>query len=570
MTGARLERAREAVSWAPGEVWAPEARRAELVLEGGEVLAMRQAGGGRFRPASALPSGARYRISLDGADPRPDPRSHRQPEGVHGPSEVVDHGAFAWTDHDWRGFDLRTAVLYELHVGTFGDGTFQGVIDHLPELSSLGVDAIELLPVTTFDGDRGWGYDGVFLYSVHEPYGGPDGLRALVDEAHAQGLGVILDVVYNHLGPTGNVLPLFGPYLTDRHRTPWGDAVNFDGPGSQEVRRFVIDNVWHWVEHYHVDGFRLDATHAIIDDSPTPILDELAAEMAEASKRVGRRIWMVAEHEDVDERLVRDPEHGGAGMDAVWNDPVHHALHALLTGERDGYYAPWGSVADLARVLAQRAVRPGDGLAPERFVIFDQNHDQVGNRAGGERLGHLVGTDLAMVAAALTLLAPGVPMLFMGEEWGASSPFPYFCGERSPELDDAVRRGRREEFASFCWDDVPDPVAIETAESARLVWTERAQGDHGRLLDWYARVIELRRSLGPDAATLVTFDEADRWVNMVRGSLQVAINLAVHAQAVPCADAAHRAVLAASSEGVSLREGSVTLPAGTLAVLGPA
>jgi maltooligosyltrehalose trehalohydrolase len=409
----------------------------------------------------------------------------------------------------------------------------------------------------------------VFLYSVHEPYGGPDGLRALVDAAHAHGLGVILDVVYNHLGPTGNVLPLFGPYLTDRHRTPWGDAVNFDAPGSTEVRRFVIDNLWHWVERYHVDGFRLDATHAIIDDSSRHILDELAAEMAEASVRAGRRIWTVAEHEDVDERLVRHPDHGGAGMDAVWNDPVHHALHALLTGERDGYYKPWGSLADLARVLAERAVRRHDGLAPERFVVFDQNHDQVGNRAAGERLGHLVGPELAMMAAALTLLAPGVPMLFMGEEWGASTPFPYFCGERSPDLDEAVRRGRREEFAAFCWDDVPDPVAIETAESARLIWSERGGGDHVRMLRWYTRMIELRRQLAGSggATTLVTFDEEDRWLSMTRGALAVVVNLSERTQSVPHTAGEGCSVLAASSPA-DLQGAAVQLAPASVAVIG--
>lgn len=574
-----MARATARPSWqGPGDVWAPRAARVDLVVDDQLPVALSPTGDGWFRPEEPLAPATRYRFSIDGGGPLADPRSARQPDGVHGPSEVVDHEHHPWTDGRWPGFDLDRAVLYELHVGTFADGSFAGVVDRLPELVALGVDALELMPVASFDGEHGWGYDGVFLYAVHEPYGGPDGLKALVDAAHAAGLGIVLDVVYNHLGPTGNVLTSFGPYLTDRHRTPWGDAVNFDGREAHEVRRFVLDNARYWFDRFHVDGLRLDATHAIVDHSPVPILRQLAEEASEWSARDGRKAWLIAEHEAIDERLVMAPEAGGAGLDAVWDDPVHHAVHALLTGERDGYYRSWGTVGDVARVLVRHCTRDdaaGAGsVRPDRFVTFDQNHDQVGNRASGERLHHLVGTELGRVAAALVLLGPGVPMLFMGEEWSASTAFPYFCGERSRPLDEAVRRGRLEELAAFGWTWVPDPVSPATMECARLRWDERAEPPHADSLDWYRRLIDLRRTrpeLSSAAPAASAYDEEARWVRLCRSGLVVAANLGENEVVVPLPrvpSGTAREVLLASTP-VGLDTQAVRLPPRSAAVVGP-
>jgi maltooligosyltrehalose trehalohydrolase len=419
-------------------VWAPLARTVEAELDGRRVP-LAPAGGGWHRAdvASAGP-GTDYGFVLDGGPVRPDPRSAFQPAGVHGPSRIVDHASFAWSDAGWRGVHLPSAVLYELHVGTFTPaGTFDAVIGRLDHLVALGVDAVELMPVAEFPGARGWGYDGVSLFAPHSAYGGPDGLKRLVDACHARDVGVVLDVVYNHLGPDGNHLGEFGPYFTDRYATPWGQAVNLDGPGSDEVRSFFVDNALMWLRDYHVDGLRLDAVHAIVDTSAVHLLEQLGQAVEDLAAATGRHLFLVAESDLNDPRIVRRREVGGYGMDAQWSDDFHHALHAALTGERDGYYADFGSLGHLATALRRGFVYAGEyapfrdrrhgrldpTLPGHRLLGFAQNHDQVGNRALGERSAALVSPERLQVAAALVLTAPFVPMLFAGEEWGARTPF---------------------------------------------------------------------------------------------------------------------------------------------------
>ena len=429
--------------------------------------------------------GTPYLFALDGGEPVPDPRSPSQPEGVFGPSVVVDHSRFPWTDDGWAGIHLPSAVLYELHVGTFSpEGTFDGVVGKLDHLADLGVTAIELMPVNEFPGDRGWGYDGVDLYAPHHAYGGPDGLKRLVDACHGRGLGVFLDVVYNHLGPAGNFLDRFGPYFTDRYRTPWGDAVDLDGPDSSEVRSFFVDNALMWLRDYHVDGLRLDAVHALFDASPVHFLAELSAAVPPGKV-------LVAESEVNEPRLTLPRDEGGYGLDAQWHDEYHHSLHALLTGERDGYYAPFGDIGHVVDALA--AAKP-----PHRYVGFMQNHDQIGNRARGERSSHLLSVDVVKAAAAAVLLSPLVPLLFQGEEWAASTPFRYFTDHRDPELARAVSEGRRREFADFGWrpEDVPDPQDPATFEVSRLDWSELDRAPHAEVLAWHRELLRLRRGVG--------------------------------------------------------------------------
>jgi maltooligosyltrehalose trehalohydrolase len=484
-------------------VWAPTPHAVELVLNGRRVD-MERDGRGWWRAAAGPTAGDRYGFSLDGGPPRPDPRSASQPDGVLGLSEVVDHARFGWTDATWRGRRLPGSIIYELHVGTFSpDATFDGVIAHLPHLSTLGVDTVELMPVAEFSGDRGWGYDGVDLYAPHHAYGGPDGLKRLVDACHAGGLAVVLDVVYNHLGPLGNFLPEFGPYFSDRHRTPWGAAVDFDGQDSQEVRRFFVDNATMWLRDYHVDGLRLDAVNAMFDESPTHILEEVADAVKLTGRELDRSTYVVAESNRNDPAIVRD-----LGLDAVWADDWHHALHAVLTGERSGYYAPFGSLEQLAKALRQAWVR-GRGrhdLPPDRFIVAAQNHDQVGNRAAGERLVALVGAEKAKLAAALLLTSPFTPLVFQGEEWAASSPFQYFTDHEDRGLARAVSEGRRSEFQAFGWkpDSVPDPQDPATFERSKLSWDEIDEPRHREMLAWYRRLIAMRRRLPPASLDEVT------------------------------------------------------------------
>jgi maltooligosyltrehalose trehalohydrolase len=579
------------------EVWAPGHERVEVVFEeGGAALSggadgrrveMAPASGGWWRTevADAGP-GTRYRYAVDGGDPRPDPRSGWQPDGVDGPSALVDHD-FAWHDDSWRGAVLANAVIYELHIGTFTPGgTFDSAIERLDYLVSLGVTAVELLPVVEFSGRRGWGYDGVDLWAPHHAYGGADGLKRLVDACHARGLAVILDVVYNHLGPSGNYLPEFGPYFTDSYHTPWGSAVNMDGADSDGARAFVVGNACSWLEIYHIDGLRLDAVHAIVDESALHILEELAVTVSALAAHLGRTLWLIAESDRNDPRLVRSRDAGGFGLDAAWSDDFHHALHALLTGERSGYYEDFGPIELVARCLERvyaygrdysafrrrhhgRAV--GD-LPATRFLGYLQNHDQISNRAFGERSAALMSPGRLRIGAALVLLSPFVPMLFQGEEWAASTPFLYFTDHQDPELGKAVREGRRREFpvAGLGAHEVPDPQDQATYAQSVLDWAEIDQPSHAAMLRWHQDLIALRRGYSEltdgrlDEVT-VSFDEAEQWLVVRRGRIVVACNLAD--TAITLAPPGVSSVLLASSPEVALAAGAVGLPGESVAVL---
>jgi maltooligosyltrehalose trehalohydrolase len=568
-------------------VWAPAARRVEVVVGGGRLPMSEGEGGWWEAEVPGAGPGTEYAFSLDGGEPLPDPRSAWQPHGVHGPSRVVDPGAFAWSDAGWRPPPLASGLVYELHVGTFTPaGTFEGAIERLDHLVDLGVTHVELMPVNQFPGVHGWGYDGVDLFAPHAAYGGPDGLRRLVAACHGRGLAVLLDVVYNHLGPAGNYLDRFGPYFSDRHVTPWGRAVNLDGPGSDEVRRFFCDNALGWLRDYHADGLRLDAVHAVVDTSAVHFLEQLAVEVEVLALRLGRPLWLVAESDLNDPRLCARREVGGYGLDAQWSDDFHHALHAALTGERGGYYADFGRLADLARALRsvfvydgrhsafrrRRHGRPADGLPRWRFLGYLQNHDQVGNRARGERSSQLLSTGLLKVAAALVLTAPFVPMLFQGEEWGASTPFLYFTDHEDPDLGRAVSEGRRGEFREFGWEpaEVPDPQAPETFARSRLDWSERARPPHRVLLDWHRRLVRLRRERGLAGGlddVRVAFDEAERWLVVERETLTVACNLAARDQRVPLAAGRTGEVLLASEGQPKIGADAVELPRESVAIL---
>ncbi|MFF4242177.1 malto-oligosyltrehalose trehalohydrolase [Actinomadura geliboluensis] len=582
-------------------VWAPAADRVEVVVGGtGHPMEARHSGWWEATVADAG-HGTDYGFVLDGSDEvLPDPRSPWQPNGVHGQSRVYDHGRFAWTDQHWHGRPLPGSVLYEMHVGTFTpEGTFDAATDRLDHLVALGIDAVELLPVASFPGRHGWGYDGVHLWAPHEPYGGPDGLKRFVDAAHARGLAVILDVVYNHLGPDGNRLGSFGPYFTSAHATPWGDAVNFDQEGSDEVRAFVVQNALMWLRDYHFDGLRLDAVHAITDHSATHLLEELGRAVAAESAHLGRQLFLIAESDLNDPRLVTSREAGGYGLDAQWSDDFHHALHAALTGERQGYYCDFGSLETLKKALTRVFVHDGTmstyrgrhhgrpvnvrETPAHRFLGFLQNHDQVGNRASGDRIGALLPSPgLLKVGAALLLLAPFTPMLFMGEEWGASTPWCYFTDHRDLELARAVSEGRRREFARHGWaGEVPDPQAVDTFRRSVLDWTEPDDPYHADLLEWHRALIALRRS-EPDlndprpAAVQVGTDESTaRWLVMRRGGIGVAANLGDVPVALPAGPPGARPrLLLASDPAIHLDPGAlgdsgrvaVELPAASIAI----
>lgn len=527
-------------------VWAPNAERTvDLVLDDRRVPLSAGTDGWWKSSTDALKHGLDYAFSIDGGEPRPDPRSPWQPYGPHGRSRWLDHGLHAWRDAGWRPPAWESGVLYELHVGTFTPvGTFDSAIARLDDLARLGVTHLELMPVAEFPGAFGWGYDGVDLFAPEHAYGGPEALKRFVGAAHDHGLAVLLDVVFNHFGPDGNYLAEFGPYLTDRHHTPWGNAVNLDGPGSDEVRRFFIDNALEWLRDYHMDGLRLDAVHALIDTSATHFLEQLTVEVDRLEAEVGRSIVVVAESDLNDPRIVRTRDDHGYGLDAQWSDDFRHALHVALTGEREGINGDFSGFADLCAALRGVFVyqgqhstfrnrehgRPIGNLPRSRFVNFLQNHDQVGNRALGERSSQLLEMDTLRVAAAIVLLGPQVPMLFQGEEWGASAPFLFFADHEDPDLATAVRDGRRRDFADFGWPagDVPDPGARETFERSHLDWSERNASPHADLLDWHRRLIGLRRELpalaaGP--APEVACDETARWLTVERSGTLLAVNL---------------------------------------------
>jgi maltooligosyltrehalose trehalohydrolase len=502
-------------------VWSPEAREVAVLLDDGERTEPLTGGSDGYHVGTVADVGPgahyRYRLTRDEGDPidRSDPASRWQPEGLHGPS-AVDDPAFDWTDHGWRPRPLHEQVLYELHVGTFTpEGTFDAIIPRLADLADLGITAIELMPIWQFPGERNWGYDGVLPYAPQHSYGGPAGLRRLVDAAHGAGIGVVLDVVYNHYGPEGNHLADFGPYLTDRYDTPWGQAVNVDGPDSDAVRRYAVENAVRWVRDFHIDGLRLDAVHAIVDTSAVHLLEELATAVHREADRLGRTAHVIAESELSDPRLVRVPEVGGYGLDGQWLDEVHHALHVALTGERTGYYEDFTGVADLAGILRDRFAyagrysahrgrtigRPARDVPYARFVACTQNHDQVGNRMLGERQSALLDAEQRKTSAAALLLLPFTPMLWMGQEYGETAPFQYFVSHTDPDLVEAVRTGRRREFAYFAdQGEAPDPQATETFERSTLDWSLRDRDEHAMLLALYRELLRWRRELPAIAA----------------------------------------------------------------------
>ncbi len=496
------------------EVWAPSAASVGLVLDdtngGSRELAMTASGGGRWAvDVDGVGHGARYRFRLDDGAPLADPASRWQPEGVHGPSAVVDPGRFEWTDQRWAGVEVADAVFYELHVGTFTpQGTLVAAIDQLDRLAELGITLVEVMPLNAVAGERNWGYDGVFVSAVQAAYGGPEQLARFVDAAHTRGLGVVLDVVYNHFGPEGNVLPRYGPYLTDATRTPWGDAINVAGPGSDEVRDLFIQSARQWIEDFHVDGLRLDAIDALVDQTARPFLEELTTAVHDAAASAGRRVLVVAESASNDARVVTPAADGGLGFDAMWNDDVHHSLRVALLGDRRGYYADFDGVGDLATALADRWVfqgrssvsrgrrhgRPAEGVDHRRLVVFTANHDQVGNTPDGQRPPFDRGPRL--VAAAAVILSPFTPLLFMGEEYAETAPFPFFVDHSDPELLDATRAGRQAEFASAEWDrPVLDPASKATFAAAVLDPSQAARSPHREVLAAHRELLRLRRAL---------------------------------------------------------------------------
>ncbi|MBB2986978.1 malto-oligosyltrehalose trehalohydrolase [Terracoccus luteus] len=565
------------MSAAPIRVWAPSARAVEVV-----VSEVGRHGDGATRHPMVSESGGwwswtpsespvDYLFSLDGGDPRPDPRSAWQPEGVHGVSRTFEASTFEWSDAGWRGprsgAGVLGGVVYELHIGTFtSEGTFDAAALHLDHLVSLGVDVVEVMPVSAFGGTHGWGYDGVAPYAVQDVYGGPAAFQRFVDACHVRGLGVCLDAVYNHLGPTGNYLGEFGPYFTERHSTPWGAAVNLDADGSAEVRRWIVDNALRWFADFHVDALRLDAVHELRDDSERHVVAQLSDEVNELGARLRRPLDLIAESDLNDPVMVTPTAQGGRGMDAQWDDDLHHALHVVLTGETQGYYSDFagdndswptgGPLSVLAKAMSDGFLHDGrwssfrekEWGAPvdksvtsgHRFLAYLQTHDQVGNRATGDRIGDSITPGQQAVGAALYLLSPYTAMVFMGEEWRASTPFQFFTSFEEEELAEAVRSGRRGEFASHGWDEsqVPDPQSPSTREASVLRWGEVSGDGHRQMLEFYRTLIGLRRTepdiaSGDLTAVDVRADDDARWFVLRRGSIVVVANLAEQAQVVP-------------------------------------
>ncbi len=532
---------------------------------------------------------AEYAFLIDeDATPYPDPRGLRMTKGVHGPSQLYDHNEFRWHDERWQGPPLSGAVLYELHIGTFTPrGTFDAAISRLDHLSDLGITHIEIMPVAAYPGEFGWGYDGVGLFTVREEYGGPDGLKRLVDACHDRGIAVLLDVVYNHFGPVGNYANNFGPYLTDRHKTPWGDAVNFEAEGSDEVRRFFCDNALMWMGDYHIDGLRLDAVHEFMDRSAIHFMEQLSAEVDVLSSTLSRRLVLIAESDLNDPKVVTPREAGGFGFDAQWSDDFHHSLFTVLHVDEEGkgYYDDFGDFASLAKSLTSIFVyngmyskyrnrshgRPIDRLSAHHFIGFIQNHDQIGNRAIGDRLEQIVGMKRAKVAEAVVMLAPFVPMLFQGEEFAASTPFQYFAHHDDEAMAKAVAEGRQKEFAAFGWneDEIPNPEKIETYERSKLNWEEVHDGHHAEMLAWVTKLIHFRRSSpslndGDPGHTKVQCSETERWLTMRRGKVHLFCNLGDGPQTFDAPG--HVEVELHSGEGVLCEGGRVTVPPETVAI----
>lgn len=570
-------------------VWAPQRERVRVLVDGTAHPMVRDGSGSWHATVGGAGPGASYAFLIDDDEtPLPDPRSRWQPTGVHGASRVYDEGAFTWTDQAWTGRQLPGSVLYELHIGTFTpDGTFDAAIERLDHLVDLGVDLVEVLPVNAVDGPRNWGYDGVGWYAVTENYGGPDGFKRFVDACHVRGLGVALDVVYNHLGPSGAYLDRFGPYFAGSNI--WGPTVNLDGPYSEPVRRFIIDNACLWLRDFHVDALRLDAVHALRDTRATHVLEELAVAVAALSTHVGRPLSLIAESDLNDPRLVTAREGGGYGLTAQWCDDIHHSLHTTLTGEAQGYYADFATagLTGLGHVLTRAFLHEGTWssfrqrnhgapvdtrrIPGHRFLAYLQNHDQIGNRATGDRLTHTLSPGLLACGAALVFCSPFTPMLFMGEEWGARTPWQFFSHFPDADLRDAVREGRTAEFAEHGWgeQEVPDPNAESTFLDSKLDWAEPTKEPHATLLRLHRELIMLRRTF-PELSdpwldeVEVEADEEARTIVLHRGRLRVACNLGGDSVSV-AVGVLHRILLA--SEPVEGSGGAVTLGPESFAIL---
>ncbi len=584
------------------QVWAPIVSSVTLVADGTEIAMDKVAGGWWEASVQADPvnpdGSVRYGFRPDGAERvLPDPRSRRQPDGVHGLSATFDPADYEWQDTAWTGRQLAGGLIYEMHVGTFtAEGTFDAAVGKLDHLVSIGVDFVELLPVNGFNGQHNWGYDGVLWYTVHEGYGGPAGYQRFVDACHHRGLAVIQDVVYNHLGPSGNYLSEFGPYLHDAHANTWGSSVNLDGPDSDVVRRFIIDNALMWLDDYHVDGLRLDAVHALVDHRATHLLGELAAEVDALSAHVGRPLTLIAESDLNDPRLITAREAGGYGLTAQWSDDFHHVLHVALTGETSGYYADFDSIGAIAKVLTSAFFHDGTyssfrcrhhgrpvevrTMPASRFVVYSQDHDQIGNRAVGDRLtSQLDGRRLA-IAAVLVFTSPFTPMLFMGEEWAASTPWQFFTSHSEPELGKLTADGRIAEFAAMGWDPavVPDPQAESTFLDSKLDWSELDSGGHAAMLGLYRQLASLRRDrpelTDPRLDRVVTHhDDAERWLTLVRGGVRVLINFADGTRRLPLPGGPGRVLLTTAEPGsgtdLSLDSEFADVPALTAVVIAP-
>jgi maltooligosyltrehalose trehalohydrolase len=569
-------------------VWAIVPKKVELQLEG-EIFPMtRDERGWWAVEVPQAKAGDNYGFILDGAGPFPDPRSPLQPGGVHKLSQLVDHDAFSWKSKNFQARPLSFGIIYELHIGTFTPrGSFLSAIERLEHLAALGVTHVELMPVVEFSGNHGWGYDGVDLFAPHRNYGTPDDLKKLVDACHSHGLAVILDVVYNHLGPAGNYLSKFSPYFTKKFASAWGEGINFDGPDSDEVRRFFCDNALMWLRDYHFDGLRLDAVHGIVDTSAVHILEQLKMEVEKLSLQTGRRLVLIPESDLNDPRLLHPRERGGYQLDAQWSDDFHHALHTVLTGERTGYYSDFGKISDIAKALGGAFVydgnysahrrrvhgRPALDLGGRRFLGYLQNHDQIGNRARGERSGQLMSLGQLKIGATLVFTSPFLPMLFQGEEWAASTPFYYFTDYQEPELANAVREGRCREFAAFGWkpEDTADPQARETFERSKLKWDEISKSSHADMLDWHKKLIQLRRVepdfLSDELKDVHThYDEQARWLVVERKSLSIVCNFADLPRHIPIHEGA-RKVLISSQKQIHLTNAFLDLPAESVAVL---
>lgn len=571
-------------------VWSPFAKQMSASVAG-TIHAMEghdERGWWRWGSPDASP-GTDYGFLVDDdSNVYPDPRSAWQPNGVHGLSRVYDHGRFAWADSGFQAPPLASGVVYELHLGTFTpQGTFDSAIEKLDYLVDLGITHVELMPVAAFEGRHGWGYDGVALFAVHEPYGGPDGLKRFVNAAHVKGLAVLLDVVYNHFGPSGNYTGKFGPYVTDSHHTPWGGAVNLEDAGSNEVRRFFCDNALMWLRDYHIDGLRLDAVHAFVDRSAIHFLEQLSSEVETLEAAVGRRLVLIAESDLNDPRVVTPREAGGLGIHAQWSDDFHHALFAALCPkERNGYYADFGSLAQLAKAFQRTFVydgiysgyrkrmhgKPVGTLSQHRFLGYIQTHDQVGNRAVGDRISYIAGLERAKIAAAMFLLSPFVPMLFQGEEWAASSPFLYFADHSDRELARLVSEGRKREFAAFGWapEMIPDPESPETYEASKLKWDEVNDPQHAEMLAWYKSLIHLRRTTaclnnGNNGSLRASFDEEKEWICVERGTITMLCNLG--AQDISFQVPQSSSIQLASRSAIRIADTKISVPPDTIAVL---